>query len=202
VTADEHDLGSPSDLARPGVFRRGREADDRGGTPATRGTRRPRGVVRPYRARVTTLRRASAADAPAIAEVFLTSFHATYDFPLAHTDDEVRGWVRDRLVVTEETWVADEGGTVVGMMVVAPGHLEQLYVAPDRLGAGIGRQLVDVAKHRSPDGLSLWTFQVNDRARRFYERNGFEAVELTDGDNQEGQPDVRYVWPGDATGAR
>ena len=146
-----------------------------------------------------TLRRAAVADAPAIAEVFLSSFHATYDFPLAHTDDEVRGWVRDRLVVTEETWVADDGGTVVGMMVVAPGLLEQLYVAPDRLGTGIGRQLIDVAKDRSPGGLSLWTFQVNDRARRFYERNGFEAVELTDGDNQEGQPDVRYAWAGDGT---
>ena len=40
-----------------------------------------------------TLRRANSDDAPAVAEVFLASFHATYDFPLAHTDDEVRGWV-------------------------------------------------------------------------------------------------------------
>ena len=143
-----------------------------------------------------TLRRATAADAPAIAEVFLSSFHATYTFPLAHTDDEVRGWVRDKLVETEETWVAVDGARVVGMMVVGPGQLEQLYVAPDRLGDGIGRQLVDTAKDRSPDGLSLWTFQVNDRARRFYERNGFEAAEFTDGENEERQPDVRYAWAG------
>ena len=147
-----------------------------------------------------TLRRAAADDAPAIAEVFLASFHATYAFPLAHTDDEVRGWVRDTLVPTLETWVAiDEaldGSPVVGMMVVAPGHLEQLYVAPGRLGGGIGRRLVELAKERSPGGLSLWTFQVNERARRFYERNGFVAVERTDGDNEEGQPDVRYAWSG------
>lgn len=143
-----------------------------------------------------TLRRASPGDAPAIAEVFLTAFHATYEFPLAHTDDEVRGWVRDRLVVTEETWVAVDGDQVVGMMVVAPGHLEQLYVAPDRLGQGIGRRLVELAKDRSPGGLSLWTFQVNDRARRFYERSGFVAVEFTDDKNQERQPDVRYEWTG------
>jgi GNAT superfamily N-acetyltransferase len=146
-----------------------------------------------------TLRRAVAADAPAVAEVFLTSFHATYDFPLAHTDDEVRGWVRDRLVPTMETWVAVdealEGAPVVALMVVEPGHLEQLYVAPGRHGSGIGRQLVDVAKERSPGGLSLWTFQVNARARRFYERNGFVAVELGDGStNEERQPDVRYEW--------
>jgi GNAT superfamily N-acetyltransferase len=95
--------------------------------------------------------------------------------------------------------VDDEGGQeplVVAVMALTPGHLEQLYVAPDRLGGGIGRRLVDLAKERSPSGLSLWTFQVNDRARRFYERNGFVAVELTDGSNEEGQPDVRYEWWG------
>ncbi len=140
------------------------------------------------------LRRATASDAKAVADVFLASFHATYDFPLAHSDEEVRGWVRDRLVPTMETWVASDGDRVVGMMTITPGHLEQLYVAPDRLGEGIGRQLVELAKERSPAGLDLWTFQVNDRARRFYERNGFEAVEQTDGDNQERQPDVRYEW--------
>jgi GNAT superfamily N-acetyltransferase len=142
------------------------------------------------------LRRAVLADAPAIAELFLDSFHATYDFPLAHSDDEVRGWVRDKLVPTMETWVAVDDQRIVGMMVIAPGHLEQLYVAPERLGRGIGRRLLELAKERSPSGLSLWTFQVNGRARRFYERNGFVAAQNTDGDNEEGQPDVRYEWIG------
>jgi GNAT superfamily N-acetyltransferase len=143
---------------------------------------------------VIKLRRATVDDAAAVAEVFLDSFHATYDFPLAHTDDEVRGWVRDDMVTTQETWVAVDAGQVVALMVVAPGHLEHLYVAPDRLGQGIGRQLLDLAKRRSPDGLSLWTFQVNDRARRFYDRNGFVATEFTDDNNEERQPDVRYEW--------
>jgi GNAT superfamily N-acetyltransferase len=148
---------------------------------------------------VISLRRAASPDAAAVAEVFLDSFHATYAFPLAHTDDDVRGWVRDRLVPMYETWVAVDDGAlapgVVAFMAILPGHLEQLYVRPDRIGSGIGRQLVDLAKQRSPAGLSLWTFQVNDRARRFYERNGFVAAEFCDGStNQEGQPDVRYEW--------
>jgi GNAT superfamily N-acetyltransferase len=144
---------------------------------------------------VISLRRAAPGDAAAVAEVFLDSFHATYEFPLAHPDDEVRGWVRDRLVPMHETSVAEDDGGVVAFMALLPGHLEQLYVAPDRLGGGIGRQLVDLAKERSPAGLSLWTFQVNDRARRFYERNGFVAAEFGDGStNQERQPDVRYDW--------
>jgi GNAT superfamily N-acetyltransferase len=145
---------------------------------------------------MVTLRRATDDDAPAVADVFLRSFHATYDFPLAHTDDEVRGWVRERLVPQMETWVAiDDGGAVLGFATVEPGWLEQLYVDPDRLGEGIGRRLLDKAKERQPDGLLLWTFQVNDRARRFYERNGFVAIAMTDGaGNQERQPDVQYRW--------
>ena len=127
------------------------------------------------------LRRATPEDASAIADVFLDSFHATYDFPLAHSDDEVRDWIREYLVVEQETWVATEGARIVGMLAVAPGWIHQLYVAPGRLGDGIGSRLVELAKDRSPDRLELWTFQVNARARRFYEVRGFVAVELTDG---------------------
>jgi GNAT superfamily N-acetyltransferase len=146
-------------------------------------------------AEAAVIRRATAADAGAVGDVFLASFHATYAFPLAHSDDEVRGWIRDDLIARQETWVALVAGRVVGLMAVAPGVLDQLYVAPDRLGRGIGRQLLDRAKDRSPEGLALYTFQVNDRARRFYERNGFVIDALGDGSgNEEGQADVRYVW--------
>jgi GNAT superfamily N-acetyltransferase len=142
-----------------------------------------------------TIRPATSSDAAAVADVYLASFHATYDFPLAHTDDEVRGWIGD-VVGSGGTWVAIEPlGAVVGMMAIEPGVLDQLYVRPDRLGEGIGRRLLDVARDRSPDGLTLYTFQVNARARRFYERNGFVADWFGDGSaNEEGQPDVRYVW--------
>ena len=146
-------------------------------------------------------RRATLVDAPAVADVFLRSFHATYVFPLAHSDEEVTEWVRTHLVPEMETWVAAEaddeadGETVVGFATIAPGWLEQLYVDPRRLGEGIGRRLLDLAKERQPDGLLLWTFQVNDRARRFYERNGFTVVQLGDeSNNEERQPDVQYRW--------
>jgi GNAT superfamily N-acetyltransferase len=143
-----------------------------------------------------TIRPAVAPDATAVADVYLASFHATYDFPLAHTDDEVRGWIRETVIASGGAWVAiDADGTVVAMMAVASDDLDQLYVRPDRLGEGIGRRLLDRAKEQSPAGLSLYTFQVNERARRFYERNGFIAEWLGDGSaNEEGQPDVRYVW--------
>jgi hypothetical protein len=39
----------------------------------------------------------------------------------------------------------------------------------------------------------VYTFQANSGARRFYERHGFAAIQLTDGQgNEEHCPDVLY----------
>jgi GNAT superfamily N-acetyltransferase len=143
-----------------------------------------------------TIRRASASDAGAIADVYLAAFAAALPtVRLAHTDDDVRAWVRDHVVPSLETWVADDDGRVVAMMALAPGWVEQLYVAPERRREGIGGELLALAKARADGPLDLWTFQVNAPARAFYERHGFRAIELTDGSaNEEREPDVRYRW--------
>ena len=142
------------------------------------------------------IRRATPADADAIANVWLASFKATYTFPPAHPDDDVREWVRSDVVQRDGTFVAaDTGGAVVALMSLEGDDLDQLYVHPDWLGRGIGSRLVELAKEQRPGGLGLYTFQVNDRARRFYERNGFVAMAFGDGaSNQERQPDIRYAW--------
>lgn len=142
------------------------------------------------------LRRATDADAKEAADVFISSRRSalpTVNFP--YSDDSVRGYVRDIFIGRTEAWVAVDGATIVAVMSLKPGWVEQLYVATDAQGRGIGRQLLELAKERSDGQLQLWTFQVNDRARRFYERNGFTIAELTDGQgNQEREPDVRYAW--------
>lgn len=142
------------------------------------------------------LRRATSDDAPAVAEVWLTSFaDALPTVTRAHDDDEVRGWVRDHLVPEVECWVATAAGEVVALLALAPGWIEQLFVAPGHQGAGIGSLLLQHAQRRADGPLQLWTFQVNTRARAFYRRHGFREVELTDGSaNEEREPDVRLEW--------
>lgn len=141
------------------------------------------------------IRRASQDDAPAVADVFLAAFHSTYDFALAHADEQVRDWLTNVVVTRMETWVAEAGGRVIAMIVLADGWIEQLYVDPAWHRRGIGGRLVGLAKSRQPDGLDLYTFQVNERARRFYEGHGFVVAALGDGStNEERQPDVRYEW--------
>ncbi|MEV6763115.1 GNAT family N-acetyltransferase [Streptomyces sp. NPDC051105] len=142
------------------------------------------------------LRRAVGPDAGAVADVWLRSYSAALPTVVrARSDDEVRAYFRDVVVPERETWLAETGGRVVGVMVLAGDLLSQLYLAPEWRGRGLGDRFVSLAKERSPQGLTLWTFQVNKPARRFYERHGFLAVEHTDGSgNEEREPDVRYVW--------
>ncbi|CAL9579788.1 GNAT family N-acetyltransferase [Streptomyces sp. enrichment culture] len=143
------------------------------------------------------LRRAHAADAGAAAGVWLRSFAAALpDVVRPRSDDEVRDYFRHVLVPLRETWVAEAAGEgVVGVLVLEGEELDQLYLEPGWRGRGLGDRLVTLAKERSPTGLSLWTFQVNTPAHRFYERHGFTAVERTDGSgNEEREPDVRYRW--------
>lgn len=58
--------------------------------------------------------------------------------------------------------------------------LDQLYVLPEHHGSGIARQLMDwtitEAKGRGALQLFLTVFTDNHRARRFYDRYGFEKI--------------------------
>ncbi|MFJ8210417.1 GNAT family N-acetyltransferase [Streptomyces sp. NPDC096033] len=142
------------------------------------------------------LRRAGDADALAAANVWLRPFaSALPTVRCAPTGDEIRHWFSTVLVPRYETWVAVSANAVIGVMVLNDAELKQLYIDPPWRGRGLGDRFMAVAKQRRPDGLTLWTFQVNISAQRFYQRHGFTAVEHTDGRrNDEREPDVRFVW--------
>jgi ribosomal protein S18 acetylase RimI-like enzyme len=80
-------------------------------------------------------------------------------------------------------------------MLLGEDELFHLYLDVGWTGRGIGTRMLDRAKARRPDGFTLWTFQQNEGARRFYERHGLHVVELGDGSgNEERVPDIRYEW--------
>ncbi len=143
------------------------------------------------------LRRATAADADAIFEVDLASRReALPTVRWAHAPAEVRQWIARVLLPTHDVWVAEDAGAVLGYLARHDDWVAQLYLRPDCWRRGIGRALLQKAKELRPEGLRLWCFQVNARARAFYEAHGFAAVEFTDGrDNEEHEPDILYVWP-------
>ena len=143
------------------------------------------------------VRRAEATEATEVADVWLRSRHASVPAIPApvHTDDEVRSWFREVVMPTRAVWVAVAGtGEIAAVLVLEDGWLDQLHVDPPWFDRGLGSVLVERAKHEQPDGLDLWVFASNTGARRFYERHGFVAIDATEGDNEEREPDVRYRW--------
>jgi ribosomal protein S18 acetylase RimI-like enzyme len=140
------------------------------------------------------IRRARPEDVDAVAELFERSF-ALLDFlPKLHTLDEHRRWFAG-VVDRDEVWLYEDDGRIAGFSALSVDELEYLYLEPDAIGRGIGSALFRHAMERRPDGFRFWVFQQNERARRFYERHGCRAVELTDGEhNEEKTPDVRYEW--------
>ncbi|MBO9097113.1 MULTISPECIES: GNAT family N-acetyltransferase [unclassified Rhizobium] len=110
-----------------------------------------------------------------------------------HTAEEDRLYFREHLFTQCEMWGAFDQ-VMLGFIAFTDEWIEQLYVLPNFQRIGVGRALLDIAKGRSPS-LKLWTFQQNERARTFYERNGFAIIDETDGaTNEEKAPDVLFEW--------
>ena len=145
----------------------------------------------------TSLRPATEADLPALAEVYLAARDAAPMPPGVHPPDDVRAWVGSWDLSAREVWLAEVDGAPVGFANLTPTWLDGLYVVPAAQRAGVGSALVDLAKAVRPHGLGLWVFEVNHPARAFYRRHGFLELERTDGSgNEEHAPDVKMVWPG------
>ena len=119
---------------------------------------------------------------------------------LGHSAEDDRRFFTETGIHDGPLWVAERGDEVVAFLQLCDdvaaqcGRVERLYVAPEAQGTGVGSALLAFAKERYPGGLALSTHQRNERARRFYEARGFEAVAFGVSAPPESEPDVAYRW--------
>ena len=138
------------------------------------------------------VRAATPLDAGATGAILSDWIDETPWMPRLHTRAEDIGFC-GRMI--EQGWVRVAGRAGIEGFVAREGeYVHALYVAGAARRAGIGSALIRSAMAET-QRLSLWTFQANEPAQAFYTRLGFVAVEHTDGAaNDEGLPDIRYVW--------
>lgn len=88
---------------------------------------------------------------------------------------------------SSEKFVACIGRQVVGFVGIDEALLSWLYVDPAYFGYGIGRELLTLALDLA--GTNAWTIVLagNTRARKLYEREGFQIVRTFE-DTNNGYP--------------
>jgi GNAT superfamily N-acetyltransferase len=151
----------------------------------------------------TPIRRALPDEDAAVADLWLRSRKAAGPAipPSVHTDAEVRSWLRDVVLPSQEVWVIGSADAPQAMMVLSGDWIEQLYVAPGHQRRGHGSRLVTFAQSRHAE-LNLHAFTANHNARAFYEKHGFSPTGPPSSDNEEGAPALCYRWRAGASGRR
>jgi GNAT superfamily N-acetyltransferase len=95
--------------------------------------------------------------------------------------EELRARIPKEIDAGWRLYVVDEDGALTGMLAVRPAdnHLDQLFVAPERQGLGLGKRMLAFARQLMPTEMWLRCSLANERAWRWYEREGFvrERVE-------------------------
>lgn len=142
-----------------------------------------------------TYRAAVPADAPAIDRLFRDSFTATFAHLYAPADLAAflagftpERWAAELASPDYAFRLAEQDGALVGYAKLGPPalpgapstavELRQLYLTDAAKGSGVARALMDwcIATARARGAAELWlsVFVENHRAKRFYERYGFE----------------------------
>jgi len=123
-----------------------------------------------------------------VARVWMDSWVST---GLEDASDSLLAKLRVRVPMeVEKGWnlyVADDNGVLAAMLALhLPNrYLDQLFVAPAYQSDGLGRRLLTFTRQHLPDEIWLRCVRENEKAWRWYEREGFvfekEQVEPTTG---------------------
>lgn len=120
-------------------------------------------------------------DSSALARVWHASWLST-GLPVARdvSQQALLERVRTELSQGRHLTVAERDGELLGFLALKLEErcLDQLFVAPEHKGSGIGTRLFALALTTMPEGFSLRTAAVNIEARRFYERRGMQLNRL------------------------
>ena len=123
-----------------------------------------------------TIRPARSDEHDAVARVWMNSWVST---GLAEASNFLLAQLRARIPLeVEKGWslfVADDGGHLAAMLALhLPNfYLDQLFVAPEYQGQNLGRRLLAFTRQQLPDEIHLRCVRENEKAWRWYEREGF-----------------------------
>lgn len=144
------------------------------------------------------IRQAEERDAGRIAEILVFNYRLNF-YPILKNDafyfDEIQ------VMSVAEKYLADKGtlrnvyvyddGTVKGVLQISGREVQKLFVEPALQGCGIGEKLLRYAVENCRADF-LWALEKNERAIKFYQRNGFHQ---TSGKNlRRARRSIWFTW--------
>lgn len=116
--------------------------------------------------------------------------------PEAHDFDQHRYYLNRILAATNHIYLAVEKRTerVLAMIAFDDRFITQLYVDPNYQHQGIGSALVELAKETTHQDLHVYTFEINQTARAFWQKHGFVEKKSRQHCNEEGLLDILCEW--------
>jgi ribosomal protein S18 acetylase RimI-like enzyme len=142
------------------------------------------------------IRPATPADYPALADLWYDSWQS---IGISNETDLSREGVRARFHQEAASrwalYVAERDSKLAGFLALVPeeSRIDQLFVDPAFKGAGAGLALLNHAKGLMPEGIVLTTHETNQRARAFYEREGFVLTSI-EPDAYHRRAKCHYAW--------
>jgi len=131
-----------------------------------------------------------------VAEVWLRSWLSNViETPGDWMLDNMRKRIPYEMANGWSLFVADDGGTIAAMLAIRlrDGYLDQLFIAPEYQGKGLGKRLLQFTRDQLPDRIWLRCVRENERAWRWYEREGF-LFEKEEVDPHSGFAMKYYRW--------
>jgi putative acetyltransferase len=121
------------------------------------------------------VRRARRSDRAALLDIWWRSARATHHFVLPHEFAALRRDVEALRLERLDTWVLCSGARRCGFLVMDDNDVAALFIAPEWLGRGGGRLLLQHARTLAGP-LTVQVNEQNDAALAFYRAGGFVVV--------------------------
>ena len=114
--------------------------------------------------------------------------------------EKLRARVRAEVAKGWSLHVADDSGVIAAMLALhlPDNYLDQLFVAPEYQGKSLGRMLLAFTRKHLPDEIWLRCVRENEKAWRWYEREGF-VFEKETADAITGRVMKYYRWKKEGT---
>ena len=141
------------------------------------------------------IRRLQKTDIDAVSGIWLDANRDAHDFIPAEYWENNFLPVKEMLLQAEVYVYIDEcKNRIEGFAGLDQEYIAGIFVRKEARSEGIGKALLDFVKEKKQE-LTLNVYRKNERAVRFYEREGFHIIERTT-DESTGEKEYLMRWQG------